>query len=54
MDRVCVAQRKANWYHQSEHEAEKALNLAKAVLSGKSNFVYDKSQLDDADDDDDE
>lgn len=33
-------QRKANWKRKAYLEAQKALSLGKAVLSGRSTFVY--------------
>lgn len=38
--------RKANWKKQARVEAQKALSLAKSVLTGKSNgFIYNSSEI---------
>nr|YP_010338279.1 ribosomal protein L32 [Bangia atropurpurea]UNJ18229.1 ribosomal protein L32 [Bangia atropurpurea] len=38
--------RKANWKNQAKTEAQKALSLAKSVLTGKANgFVYNISEI---------
>nr|YP_010925734.1 chloroplast 50S ribosomal protein L32 [Neoporphyra seriata]WKD83966.1 chloroplast 50S ribosomal protein L32 [Neoporphyra seriata] len=40
--------RKANWKNQARVEAQKALSLAKSVLTRKSNgFVYNLSEMTD-------
>nr|YP_010983172.1 ribosomal protein L32 [Bangia fuscopurpurea]AKE98810.1 ribosomal protein L32 [Bangia fuscopurpurea]WOJ51908.1 ribosomal protein L32 [Bangia fuscopurpurea] len=41
--------RKANWKNQAKTEAQKAISLAKSVLTGKSNgFVYNLSEISEA------
>nr|YP_009237303.1 50S ribosomal protein L32 [Wildemania schizophylla]AKS28350.1 50S ribosomal protein L32 [Wildemania schizophylla] len=38
--------RKANWKNQAKIESQKALSLAKSVLTGKSNgFIYNSSEI---------
>ncbi|NEP28686.1 50S ribosomal protein L32, partial [Moorena sp. SIO3I6] len=39
--------RKANWKRKAHLEAQKALSLGKAVLSGRSSFVYPTQEEED-------
>jgi large subunit ribosomal protein L32 len=43
--------RKAVWKGKAAREAQKALSLGKAVLSGRSSFVYPEEEEEDEDED---